>query len=77
MAGGAVGGFYVGMLNIFGIQIGLNTVFGSSGLLGTIAMTSNKGVVTGMLFYLSALVVAYIAGFLITSLFGTKNVDLS
>lgn len=77
MAGGAVGGFYVGLLNIFGIQIGLNTVFGSSGLLGTIAMTSNNGVVTGMLFYLSALVVAYIAGFIITTLFGTKNVDLS
>ncbi len=77
MAGGAVGGFYVGMLNLFGIQIGLNTVFGSSGLLGTIAMTSNKGVLTGMFFYLTALIVAYVAGFFITSLFGTKNVDLS
>ncbi|WOO87684.1 PTS N-acetylmuramic acid transporter subunit IIBC [Mollicutes bacterium LVI A0039] len=77
MAGGAVGGLYVGILNMFDIQIGLNTVFGSSGLLGTIAMTSNKGVITGMVFYLSALVVAYIAGFLITSAFGTKNVDLS
>lgn len=77
MAGGAVGGLYVGVLNMVGIQIGLNTVFGSSGLLGTIAMTSNKGVVTGMFFYLTALIVAYIAGFIITSLFGTKNVDLS
>lgn len=77
MAGGAVGGLYVGILNVIGIQIGLNTVFGSSGLLGTIAMTSNKGVVTGMFFYLTALIVAYIAGFVITSLFGTKNVDLS
>lgn len=77
MAGGAVGGFYVGMLNVFGIQIGLNTVFGSSGLLGTIAMTSNKGVITGMFFYLTALAVAYVAGFILTSLFGTKNVDLS
>lgn len=77
MAGGAVGGFYVGLLNMFGIQIGLNTVFGSSGLLGTIAMTSNKGVLTGMFFYLTALIVAYVAGFIITSLFGTKNVDLS
>lgn len=77
MAGGAVGGLYVGILNMIGIQIGLNTVFGSSGLLGTIAMTSNKGVVTGMFFYLTALIVAYIAGFIITSLFVTKNVDLS
>lgn len=77
MAGGAVGGLYIGILNMFNVQIGLNTVFGSSGLLGTIAMTSNKGVITGMLFYLSALLVAYIAGFIITSLFGVKNVDLS
>lgn len=77
MAGGAVGGFYVGMLNLFGVQIGLNTVFGSSGLLGTIAMTSNKGVVAGMFFYLTALIVAYVAGYILTSLFGTKNVDLS
>lgn len=77
MAGGAVGGFYIGLLNIFNIQIGLNTVFGSSGLLGTIAMTSNHGVITGMLFYLSALLVAYVAGYFITLAFGTKNVDLS
>ncbi len=77
MAGGAVGGFYIGLLNVFNIQIGLNTVFGSSGLLGTIAMTSNNGVLTGMFFYLTALVVAYIAGYFITLLFGTKNVDLS
>ncbi len=77
MAGGAVGGFYIGLLNVFNIQIGLNTVFGSSGLLGTIAMTSNNGVLTGMIFYLSALVVAYIAGYFITLAFGIKNVDLS
>ncbi len=77
MAGGAVGGLYIGILNMLNIQIGLNTVFGSSGLLGTIAMTSNHGVITGMVFYVSALVVAYIAGFVITMLFGTKNVDLS
>ncbi len=77
MAGGACGGLYIGILNAFDIQIGLNTVFGSSGLLGTIAMTSNHGVLTGMIFYLSALLVAYVAGFIITSLFGTKNIDLS
>ncbi|MFV0289188.1 MAG: PTS N-acetylmuramic acid transporter subunit IIBC [Mycoplasmatales bacterium] len=77
MAGGAVGGLYIGLLNMFNIQIGLNTVFGSSGLLGTIAMTSNNGPLTGMIFYLSALIVAYIAGYFITLLWGTKNVDLS
>ncbi len=77
MAGGAIGGLYIGLINSFGLQIGLNTVFGSSGLLGTIAMTSNKGVIMGMLLYVSALVVAYVAGYVITLLFGTKNVDLS
>ncbi len=77
MAGGAVGGIYVGVLAQLGFTFGLNTVFGSSGLLGSFAMTSNKGVVTGILLYLSALIVAYIGGFVFTILFGTKGVDLS
>lgn len=40
-------------------------------------MTSNQEVLTGMFLCITALVVAYTAGFIITSLFGTKNVDLS
>lgn len=78
MAGGAVGGFYVGLMAWMGFPFGLNTVFGSSGLLGTFAMTAGAGkVILGMILYLSALVISYIAGFLITLAFGTKDVDLS
>ncbi len=77
MAGGAVGGVYIGLLAQFGLPFGLNTVFGSSGLLGSFAMTSPMGVVTAILLYLSALLVAYAAGFVFTFFFGTKGVDLS
>lgn len=77
MAGGAVGGVYIGILAKLGLPFGLNTVFGSSGLLGSFAMTSPMGVVTAILLYLSALAVAYAAGFVFTFFFGTKGVDLS
>ena len=60
-----------------GYSFGLNTVFGSSGLLGAFAMTSKQGVGVAVALYLSALCVAYIAGFVITYFFGTKDVDLS
>ena len=77
MAGGAIGGVYIGFMSQIGFTFGLNTVFGSSGLLGSFAMTSNKGVVAAILLYLSALLIAYIAGFILTYLFGCKNIDLS
>lgn len=77
MVAGAIGGVYVGFMSMIGYSFGLNTVFGSSGLLGTFAMTSDHGIIIAILLYLSALVVTYIAGFILTYLFGTKNVDLS
>ncbi len=77
MAGGAVGGVYIGLLAQLGLPFGLNTVFGSSGILGAFAMTSPMGVIQGILLYLSALLVSYVAGFILTYFFGTKNVDLS
>ena len=77
MAGGAVGGIYIGVMAKMGMVFGLNTVFGSSGILGSFAMTSTRGVVVAIALYISALLVAYIAGFILTYLFGTKNVDLS
>ncbi|MEI6856285.1 hypothetical protein [Psychrilyobacter sp.] len=55
----------------------MNTVFGSSGILGSFAMTSNKGMLIAIVLYVSALVIAYISGFILTYLFGCKNVDLS
>jgi len=77
MAGGAIGGIYIGIMSKIGFTFGLNTVFGSSGILGSFAMTSNKGVVVAIIIYISALIVAYISGFILTYLFGCKNVDLS
>ena len=77
MLGGAVGGIYIGLMAKMGLVFGLNTVFGSSGILGSFAMTSTRGVMMAIFLYISALAVAYISGFILTYLFGTKNVDLS
>ncbi len=77
MAGGAIGGVYIGLLAWLGVPFGLNTVFGSSGLLAAFDMTSPNGVGVAILLYLSALLVSYIAGFALTFFFGTKGVDLS
>lgn len=77
MAGGAIGGVYIGLMAQMGMVFGLNTVFGSSGILGSFAMTSTRGVMAAIILYVSALLVAYVAGFILTYLFGTKNVDLS
>ncbi|WP_258960047.1 hypothetical protein, partial [Klebsiella pneumoniae] len=40
-------------------------------------MTSDSGIFMGMAVYTGGLLVAYLAGFLFTLLFGSKNVDLS
>ena len=59
-------------------MVGLNTIFGPSGILATPLMTTpdgNIGYAIGI--WIVALIVAYGAGFIITWLFGTKNVDLS
>lgn len=75
--GGAVGGFYIGALAASGIDFGLNTVFGPSGLLAVPLMTSSTvGVFGAMGLYLSALLVSYVSGFVLTYYFGTKGVDL-
>lgn len=75
MIGGAIGGVYIGILSKAGFTFGLNTVFGSSGVLGAFAMTSPKGIMVAILLYLSAILVAYVSGFILTYLFGS-DVDL-
>lgn len=77
MAAGGIGGIYIGILAKIGYSFGLNTVFGASGLLGSFAMTSNNGAMIAIGLYISALIVTYIAGFILTYLFGCKDVDLS
>lgn len=75
--GGACGGFFIGLVAWLGLPVGLNTVFGPSGLVALPLMTSNSGIYAGMAVYAAGLAVAYLCGFLLTWLFGSKNVDLS
>lgn len=75
--GGAVGGFFIGLVAWMGLPVGLNTVFGPSGLVSIPLMTSAKGIFAGMLVYVAGILISYIAGFILTWLFGSKDVDLS
>ena len=75
--GGAVGGFFIGLVSWLGLPVGLNTVFGPSGLVSIPLMTSSHGIFAGMLVYVAGILIAYAAGFVLTWLFGSKNVDLS
>lgn len=75
--GGACGGFFIGLVAWLGLPVGLNTVFGPSGLVALPLMTSHSGIYAGMAVYAAGLLVAYFFGFLLTWLFGSKNVDLS
>ncbi|MBV8045326.1 PTS N-acetylmuramic acid transporter subunit IIBC [Pluralibacter sp.] len=75
--GGACGGFFIGLVAWMGLPVGLNTVFGPSGLVALPLMTSSHGIYAGMAVYAAGLCVAYVCGFVLTWLFGSKNVDLS
>ena len=75
--GGACGGFFIGLVAWLGLPVGLNTVFGPSGLVALPLMTSGLGIYAGMAVYAAGVVISYIAGFVVTWFFGYKNVDLS
>lgn len=83
MLGAAVGGFYLGALSSWaGVTVGLNTMFGPSGLLAAPMMIAKINGTIGHVgaaipIYLSALVVSYLSGFGFMQLIGTKGVDLS
>lgn len=74
--GGAVGGFFIGFVASLGLPIGLNTVFGPSGLVAVPLMTSASGIFAGMGIYCAGTVIAWLAGFLLTWGFGGQAVDL-
>ena len=74
--GGAAGGFFIGLIAWMGLPVGLNTIFGPSGLIAIPLMTSAQGVLAGMAVYVGGILVAYACGFLFTYLFGSKNIDL-
>ncbi len=75
--GGACGGFFIGLIAWLGLPIGLNTVFGPSGLVSLPLMTSGQGIYAGMAIYAAGVLISYFFGFIITWFFGHKNVDLS
>lgn len=75
--GGAAGGFFIGLIAWMGLPVGLNTVFGPSGLVAIPLMTSAQGVFAGMAVYVGGIAVAYVCGFIFTYLFGSKNIDLT
>lgn len=73
--GGA--GFFIGWVAWLGLPVGLNTVFGPSGLLTIPLMTSQRGIFAGMAVYVASIRLSYLAGFIITWCFGCKDVDLA
>ncbi|WLS79054.1 PTS N-acetylmuramic acid transporter subunit IIBC [Erwinia pyri] len=75
--GGACGGFFLGLVAWLGLPVGLNTVFGPSGLVALPLMTSGQGIYAGMAVYAAGVVISWIAGFAVTWFFGYKDVDLS
>lgn len=75
--GGAAGGFFVGLVSYLGLPVGLNTVFGPSGIVAIPLMTSEQGIFAGMMVFVGGLLISYTVGFLTTYFFGCKNVDLS
>jgi len=74
--GGSAGGLFIGTVAFLGFPIGLNTVFGPSGLVAAPLMTSNDGVFMAIVIYLLGILVSYITGFFTTLLFGVKNINL-
>nr|WP_232772458.1 PTS N-acetylmuramic acid transporter subunit IIBC [Psychromonas sp. Urea-02u-13] len=75
--GGSAGGFFIGMVSYMGLPVGLNTVFGPSGIIALPLMTSDSGIFIAMAVFAAGLLISYTVGFLATWFFGTKNVDLS
>ncbi|EKO3950583.1 PTS N-acetylmuramic acid transporter subunits IIBC [Vibrio fluvialis] len=71
------GGFFIGLVSYLGLPVGLNTVFGPSGIVAIPLMTSNSGIFAGMAVFVTGLLISYVVGFIATYFVGSKNVDLS
>lgn len=74
--GGAAGGLFIGTIAWLGLPVGLNSAFGPSGLVVLPLMTSAKGIFPAIAVYGVGIVISWVCGFIITLLFGCKNVDL-
>ena len=75
--GGAAGGFFIGLVSYMGLPIGLNSVFGPSGIIALPLITSDMGIFPAMGVFAVGLVISYIGGFVLTWFFGMKDVDLN
>lgn len=75
--GGAAGGFFIGLISYLGLPVGLNTVFGPSGVVAIPLMTSADGIFAGMAVFVGGLLISYTVGFAATYFFGCKDVNLS
>lgn len=49
-----------------GLPIGLNSVFGPSGLIAIPLMTATTGIFNGILIYIAGLLISYLFGFILT-----------
>lgn len=56
--GGAAGGFFIGLVSYLGLPVGLNTVFGPSGIVAIPLMTSNSGIFAGMAVFVIGLLIS-------------------
>lgn len=60
----------------WGLPMGLNSAFGPSGLVALPLMTSAQGILPAMAVYAGGILVAWVCGFIFTTLFGCRNVNL-
>lgn len=74
--GGAAGGLFIGLIAWWGLPMGLNSAFGPSGLVALPLMTSAQGILPAMAVYAGGILVAWVCGFIFTTLFGCRNVNL-
>ncbi|HFI6155947.1 TPA: PTS transporter subunit EIIC [Escherichia coli] len=74
--GGAAGGLFIGLIAWWGLPMGLNSAFGPSGLVALPLMTSAQGILPAMAVYAGWILVAWVCGFIFTTLFGCRNVNL-
>lgn len=74
--GGAAGGLFIGLIAWWGLPMGLNSAFGPSGMVALPLMTSAQGILPAMAVYAGGILVAWVCGFIFTTLFGYRNVNL-
>lgn len=74
--GGAAGGLFIGLIARWGLPMGLNSAFGPSGTVALPLMTSAQGILPAMAVYAGGILVAWVCGFIFTTLFGCRNVNL-